>query len=93
MMVWTTDELLRARKPTITSLKDSVKNNHYWLYSVLFQSTGHPEQLKWPKNILTDYASISKSEVDALAEKYLKNGTAAVIRVHPESSSDISGNP
>ncbi len=87
------DELLRARKPTITSLKDSVKNNHYWLYSVLFQSTEHPEQLKWPETILTDYASISKNEIDTLAEKYLQNERAAIIKVHPESSSEIAGKP
>jgi len=83
----TADELLRARKPTITSLKDSVRDNNYWLYSVLFQSTRHPEQLEWPESILTDYASISQKEVETLAEKYLQSGTVAVIRVHPDDSS------
>ncbi len=87
----TADELLRARKPTITSLKDSVKNNQYWLYSVLFQSTEHPEQLEWPENILTDYASISKKEVDTLAKRYLQSGTVAVIKVHPEGSTANPG--
>lgn len=77
------DELLRAKSPLLTSLNDSIKTNHYWLYSVLSLSGRHPEQLEWPKTIISDVSSISEADINELAQRYLDNRNAAVVKVTP----------
>jgi zinc protease len=81
----TSEELLRAREPLVTSLKQSIKTNQYWLNSVLSLSARYPRQLDWPRTIISDYTSISATEVNELAARYLDNGKAAVVRVEPET--------
>jgi len=80
----TEDELKRALKPTITSIKEMLRKNGYWLNTVLCESTLHPQQLQWSRTILKDYSSIRTDEVSALAKKYLDNSKAATIFVSPE---------
>jgi len=79
----TREELKRALKPTLTSIKEMLGKNSYWLNTVLSQSTTYPQQLQWNRTILKDYASISANEVSALAKKYLDNGKAATIVIKP----------
>ncbi|MBW2564240.1 MAG: insulinase family protein [Deltaproteobacteria bacterium] len=79
----THEELKRALKPTLTSIKEMLGKNSYWLHTVLSQSTTYPQQLQWSRTILKDYASISVDEVSALAKKYLDNSKAATIVIKP----------
>jgi zinc protease len=79
----TKDELNRALKPTLTSIKEMLGKNSYWLSTVLSQSLTYPQQLQWSRTILKDYASISTDEVSALAKKYLDNKKAATIIIKP----------
>ncbi|MBW2250924.1 MAG: hypothetical protein JRF60_09910 [Deltaproteobacteria bacterium] len=79
----TQEELKRALKPTLTSIKEMLGKNSYWLHTVLSQSTTYPQQLQWSRTILKDYASISADEVSALAKKYLDNSKAATIIIKP----------
>lgn len=74
----TDEELERARKPLLTSIRESLENNSYWLYSVLLKSSIHPEQLKWPLTIEDEYARIKKEELDRLVQEYLTEARAAV---------------
>jgi len=78
------EELKRALEPTITSIKDMLRTNGYWLNTVLSGSRRHPEQLDWNRSIVGDYAAISAHELSVLAEKYLDNRKAATIVVLPE---------
>lgn len=80
----TSDELVRARGPLVTSLKENIRTNQYWLYSVLSLSSRYPQQLDWPRTIISDYTSISEPEVNALAVKYLTNENAAIAKVTPD---------
>jgi len=79
----TQGELKRALKPTLTSIKEMLGKNSYWLHTVLSQSMIYPQQLQWSRTILKDYASISADEVSALAKKYLDNSKAAAIVIKP----------
>ncbi|MFT5728547.1 MAG: zinc protease [Desulforhopalus sp.] len=74
----TEDELSRAKKPVITSVLENIKTNQYWLYSVLSLSDSYPEQLEWPKTIVSDIKSINVRQVDTLAGKYLNDQKVAV---------------
>ena len=78
------EELDRAKGPMMTSLKDAVRSNPYWLNSVLSQSSQHSQQLSWPTTILSDFESVTTEEVAQLAARYLKRGNVAVARVEPE---------
>lgn len=79
----TEEELVRVRKPVVTSLLDGVETNQYWLGTVLGLSNRYPEQLEWPKTIVSDFSSITADEISELAHRYLQNGAAAVARVMP----------
>jgi len=79
----TQEELKRALNPTLTSIKEMLGKNSYWLHTVLSQSMIHPQQLQWSRTILKDYASISTDEVASLAKKYLDNSEAAKIVIKP----------
>jgi zinc protease len=76
-------ELERVKGPFLTSLKDSVKSNQYWLLSVLAQSARHPVQLIWPKSLLSDFSKITSDEIDDLAKKYLVRAKKATAIVKP----------
>ncbi len=80
----TSNELDRAKDPFLTSLKESVGTNQYWLNSVLSLSMRHPQQLEWPRTLISDFTSISLSEVNELAALYLDNINAATAKVIPD---------
>jgi zinc protease len=79
----TAEELQRALDPTLTRIKDMLRQNGYWLNNVLTTSVRHPEQLEWNRTFLSDYATITPEDLWALAKKYLVNKKAAVIVVKP----------
>jgi zinc protease len=85
------EELIRTRKPMVTSLRDSVKTNQYWLSSVLGLSSRYPEQFEWPKTIIEDFSSATADEINRLAGKYLDNGRAAIARVAPDETAADPG--
>jgi zinc protease len=82
----TDEELVRARKPMVTSLRDSIRSNQYWLSSVLALASRYPEQFEWPKTIISDFSSITADEINKLAEKYLQSTHAAIAGVMPNDT-------
>ncbi len=76
-------ELEHAKGPMLTSLKDMVRTNRYWLSSVLALSSRYPQQLQWPTTILSGFSGFSISDIQKLASKYLQPGKAAVVSVVP----------
>lgn len=81
-----TEELERAKGPVLTQLKDAVRTNEYWLYSVLAGSMRHPQQLDWPHSMQTDFAAITAPEIDSLADRYLLDATEAKAVVRPAAT-------
>lgn len=81
----TEEELVRVKKPTLTSLKDLVRTNNYWLNTVLSGSTLYPEQLRWPETIIEDHAAITAAEISAYAKRYLKPERLAVATVQTDN--------
>ena len=73
----TEDELTRAREPMLTSLKQSLRDNGYWISSVVVRAQSKPEVLEWCRNRLVDITSISAAELSALAKTYLSGDRAS----------------
>jgi zinc protease len=91
----TGEELQRAIKPSITSIKDIVRSNSYWLNTVLSGSSKYPEQIDWSRTLMTDYASITADELSEIAKQYLDNNKAAVVMIRPKANKPLeneSGN-
>ncbi|GAB4334816.1 MAG: insulinase family protein [Desulfobulbaceae bacterium] len=81
----TEEELKRSLEPVLTSIRDMMRTNRYWLQSVLALSSRHPEQLGWPLTIQEDFAAITPEEMSAYANRYLDPSAAAEIIFRPTS--------
>lgn len=79
------EELIRAKAPSLTSIKDMLRNNDYWLNSVLSLSSRHPMQLLWPTTILSEFGAITREELSEMAGKYFINEKSAVAIVTPKT--------
>lgn len=79
----TADELDRALKPTIGQLEKSLRDNSYWLITVLSQSQSDPRRLDLARNRDADYRSITLQEINALAKKYLAGENALLVTIKP----------
>lgn len=79
----TEDELNRALAPKLSELKTSLRENDYWLSTVMSQSQEQPYRLNWASERDADYQSITLNEMNALAQKYLNSGNAIRIEIMP----------
>lgn len=80
----TADELDRALKPTLGQLERSLRDNTYWLSTVMSQSQAEPKRLDLARARDADYKSITLSEVNALAKKYLRAENALLVSIKPQ---------
>ena len=79
----TADELDRALKPTLGQLEKSLRDNNYWLGTVMSQSQSDPKRLDLGRGRDADYRSITLAEINALAKKYLKAENALLVSIKP----------
>jgi zinc protease len=63
------EELDRALAPTLKSLEKTLRDNSYWLSTVLSQSQADPKRLDLARNREADYKSITLKEINKLAKK------------------------
>lgn len=77
------DEFIRAIEPVKTQLELSLRKNSYWLSTVLAEASSKPYKLDWARERDADYASITATELEALAKQYLQSDIPAVIELVP----------
>lgn len=77
------DELQRSREPIIKSMEQSLRDNGYWLSTVLARAQERPEVLDWSRTRLADIQSITAAELSALAKTYLARARASRITILP----------
>ena len=82
----TQDELDRALKPILSNLEKTLRNNGYWLNTVMAQCQSEPYRLDWARGRDADYASIKLAEINALAGKHLGRENAAQVTILPEKA-------
>lgn len=83
----TEDELVRAKQPLLTAIRESVRDNGYWLGAVLTRAQEKPESLDWARSRSTDIESITADEINALAKTYLPKERASRVVILPEPKS------
>ncbi len=86
----TEDELERAKLPTLTSIRESLRDNGYWLGSVLSRAQEKPEVLDWARHRLDDVSSVTAEELSALARQYLGANRAFRVTVLPVSAAEAT---
>ncbi|MFD2258122.1 M16 family metallopeptidase [Luteolibacter algae] len=77
------DELDRALKPTLAQLEKTLRDNSYWLSTVLAQSQSDPNRLDLARNRDEDYRSINIEEINKLAEKYFAPSQLLKVSILP----------
>lgn len=82
----TADELLRARRPILTALKESARTNRYWLNAVIGACQEFPQRLDWCRSRTSDFDAITKAEIDALAARYLDPSRTFRVTVLPATN-------
>jgi zinc protease len=80
----TQDELNRALAPTLSNLEKTLRDNSYWLSTVLSQSQADPEKLQLARSRDKDYRSITLKDINALAKKYYAPGNLHKISILPK---------
>jgi zinc protease len=79
----TADELDRALKPTLGMLEKTLRDNNYWLNTVLSRSQAEPERLGHARKRDADYKSINLKEINTLAAKHLASERAIQVSIKP----------
>lgn len=83
----TTEELERAKQPVLTATRESLRNNNYWLSSVLSRAQEKPEVLDWSRSRLADIEGMQAEELSALAKLYLPAAQVFRVTVLPVAKS------
>jgi len=81
----TEDEFERAITPILTDVPKPLRENGYWLDSVMIRSQEEPKRLKWAQGREADYKAITVQELSALAKKYLAPSNAIQLVIAPGS--------
>ncbi len=77
------DEHQRALRPVLASLRETVRDNRYWMNSVLISAQEHPQRLEWGRTMLEDFETISVEELKELARVYLNPHNAVPVLIVP----------
>jgi zinc protease len=83
----TEDELMRAKQPLLTAIRESVRDNGYWLGAVLSRAQEKPQVLEWARSRSADTESINVSEINTLAKEYLSASRASRVTILPAAKS------
>lgn len=84
----TQDELERSLKPIQSGLKESLRENSYWLGTVLGDSQKKPYRLDWARQRDEDYGKVTVEELNKLAKEFLHKKNALLYEFVPEASEE-----
>lgn len=77
------EELVRAKQPVLTALRESSRTNGYWLGSVLASAQEFPDRLDWSRTRYTDNESVTTVDLSDLARQYLDPSRASEFTIIP----------
>lgn len=80
------DELDRALTPKLGMLKKTLRDNSYWLGSVVSKSQTKPQHMDWARGRDEDYKSITIEEINKMAKQYLTADRSLTMKIAPASA-------
>lgn len=80
----TEEELVRAKQPVLTALRESARTNAYWLNAVLAAAQEFPDKIDWSRNRYSDTEGVTAGELTVLARAYLDPARASEFIVVPD---------
>lgn len=86
------DSLQRARQPLLKYIRDSGRNNAYWLERVLSRAQSRPEVLDHARDLYSSYEGFTLEDIKEVAARFLKPEKAylLVFSPSPEASEPVS---
>ena len=79
---------MKIVKPIESGLKESLRDNGYWLGTVLGNSQEHPYKLDWARARDEDYGKVTVEELNALAKEYLVKKNALLYAIVPQEEKE-----
>jgi zinc protease len=89
----TADELLRAKQPVLTAIRESSRDNGYWLGAVLSRAQEKPEVLDWARSRTADIESITVDQINQYARQYLGQNRRSRVIVLPSAARNEASQP
>lgn len=80
----TQDEFERVIEPRLANLRQELRHNGYWLYHVLSRMQETPARVEWPITRDSDYRSMQREQIEAVARRYLGDGRVYVFIARPK---------
>jgi len=82
----TAEELDRSKQPVLTASRENLRNNSYWLGTVLSRAQEKPERLEWARTRISDLEAMTADELSALARQYFPAARVSRVTVLPASA-------
>jgi zinc protease len=82
------DEFDRAVLPLQNGVNATLRDNWYWLYSVMDGSQVYPDQLDWAREQVEFYEAITVDEINSMAIEYLSPDAALKLSIYPVNGTD-----
>jgi zinc protease len=82
---FTDDEFERVKAPFLRSREEDLRSNGYWGHTVLRDAQLRPERIAAARDRATDTASITRTELEVLARRYLKPADAFQFVSYPRA--------
>ncbi len=79
------DMLERARQPILRQIRDSRRNNQYWLMNVLSRAQSRPIMLEQARTITQSYEGYSVENIRQVAARYLQPDRSFLMVFTPQS--------
>ena len=80
----TQDEFERVIEPRLANLKQELRHNGYWLYHVLSRMQETPARVDWPLTRDRDYRSMQRTDIEAVARRFLGDGRVYTFIARPK---------
>lgn len=80
----TPDEFQRVIEPRLANLKQELRHNGYWTHHVLAIMQQKPTRADWPLTRDTDYRTMKREEVEAVARRFLGDGRVYTFIARPK---------
>lgn len=82
---FTDDEFERVKAPFLRSREEDLRSNGYWGHTVLRDAQLRPERIAAARDRATDTESITRTELEVLASRYLKPADAFQFVSYPRA--------